>query len=147
MLGIAYLLGRLLTYTEDDKLSRFYRGDTYLHHEFSIINVRLGRGGPVALDKKCLRRFCSLQGTIPPNSRQEIRNRSSNSGPGGLIIGFEYHPLSSFFDAFLNEDEETADAYILPVRIAGDATSTPDSISSPTFSQISQNVYLIRRGG
>ena len=68
---LALMLCGPLADAKDDELCGFHHGDAYKAYQAPVVDVALGDGGAVALNKECLLRLVALQRSRPPDTNQK----------------------------------------------------------------------------
>src|SRR4029079_17868175 len=90
-------------------------------------DVVLRHGGAVAGDEEGLLLRAAEEGPQPPLPAQEKADGVHHAGPQLVVVGLEDDELRAFVDRALEEDEEPADADVLPQRVGGERARAPDA--------------------
>src|SRR6266536_1893543 len=132
--------GRKLTDANNDKFSRFHGSNSDQDNQPPIVDIILSHGGAVAADKEGFFYLCALQGTITPDSGQEVRDALCHSGPERIIVRLEDHPLCASIQRGFNKDEEAAHVDVFPLAITGDTASPPHAQGTVFNTKVSQYI-------
>ena len=125
---------------DDDELGGPHGRDSDVTNEPAVIDVVLSHGSAIALHREGFVRRRAHQRPPAPHSEQEVRDAARDSSPRGFVVRLKYDPLCAFVNRFFDEQEETANDYVLPLGFTRHRTRAPYAYASAVRTKITNYI-------